>query len=113
MSIVPRCVARKPPANTTTMPAYLVAQIRVSDPTVWSEYRAGAAPLAEKFGARQLVRGAEAETLEGSQVDFRMVVFEFPSMQSIHDFWNSEEYLALKALREGAAVLDIWAVEGM
>jgi uncharacterized protein (DUF1330 family) len=42
-----------------------------------------------------------------------MVMFEFPSIDAVHAFWNSPDYVPIKKLREGAAVLDIWAVEGV
>ena len=56
----------------------------------------------------------KVETLEGRPHDGRrMVMFEFPSMDAVHAFWNSPDYVPIKKLREGAAVLDIWAVEGV
>ena len=70
-------------------------------------------PLATRFGGRYLVRGAKLEVLEGSHDGRSLVVFEFPSMQAIHDFWASPEYLELKSMREGAANLDVWAVPGV
>jgi uncharacterized protein (DUF1330 family) len=42
-----------------------------------------------------------------------MVVFEFPSMDSIYAFWNSPEYIPVKKLRGGAATLNNWAVPGI
>ncbi len=95
------------------MPAYLLAQIRVTNEDVWSHYRAEVGPLAEKFGARYLARGTAVEVLEGSHDGRRLVIFEFPSMESIHTFWNSAEYAKVKALRAGAATLDVWAVSGI
>ncbi len=95
------------------MPAYLFVQIRVSHPDVWSDYRSRVGPLAARFGARYFVRGAKVEVLEGSHDGRSLVVFEFPSIQAIHDFWSSADYLELKKLREGAAELDAWAVPGV
>jgi uncharacterized protein (DUF1330 family) len=34
-------------------------------------------------------------------------------MAAIHAFWNSPEYVPVKKIRQGAAVLDIWAMEGI
>jgi uncharacterized protein (DUF1330 family) len=42
-----------------------------------------------------------------------MVIFEFPSMDAIKAFWNSAEYVPVKKIREGAAKLDVWVVEGV
>jgi uncharacterized protein (DUF1330 family) len=36
-----------------------------------------------------------------------------PPSRGIHAFWDSPEYVPVKKLREGAAVPDVWAVEGV
>ena len=96
------------------MPAYLLAQIRILHPEPWAAYRAAVVPLAQRFGGRQLVRGAPNITvLEGAHDGRSLVVFEFPSMQAIEEFWASPEYVELKTMREGAADLDAWAVPGI
>lgn len=95
------------------MPAYLLARIVVTQEGGWSAYRAEVGPLATRFGGRYLVRGGKLEVLEGSHDGRSLVIFEFPSMQAIHKFWASPEYLELKKLREGAANLDVWAVPGV
>ena len=51
--------------------------------------------------------------LEGGHDGRPMVVFKFPSMETINAFWTSGEYTAVKKLREGAAELDVWAVPGI
>ena len=95
------------------MAAYLFVQIKMTSGKGWPEYRAAVDSLAEKFGGRYIVRGAvEIEVLEGTHDGRRLVVFEFPSMEAIHAFWHSPEYVAAKKLREGAADLDVWAVPG-
>ena len=94
------------------MAAYLVVQIRITREQGWPEYRAAVAPLAERFGGRYLVRGPDVHVLEGSYDGRRLVIFQFPSMEAIHDFWNSPEYAEVKKLREGSGELDVWAVPG-
>ena len=78
-----------------------------------SNYRVAVGPLAERFGGRYLIRGAELEVLEGSHDGRRLVVFQFPSMEAIRTFWDSAAYLELKKLRAGAGELDVWAVPGL
>jgi uncharacterized protein (DUF1330 family) len=39
------------------MPAYLIARVRVQDPTAYEEYKRLAAASLEKFGGRYRVRG--------------------------------------------------------
>jgi uncharacterized protein (DUF1330 family) len=65
------------------------------------------------YGGRFLVRGGTVTTLEGSHDGRRLVVLEFPSQEAIDLFWNSPEYSALRALRQDAAEVDAWAVDGI
>ena len=95
------------------MPAYFVVQSTISDEAQYQKYREAVVPLIMKHGGKYIVRGAKVEALEGRHDGRRMVMFEFPSMAAIHAFWNSQEYVPVKKIREGAAVLDIWAVEGI
>lgn len=60
-----------------------------------------------------MVRAATVEALEGQHDGRRLVILEFPSMEAIHEWWNSSEYVPIKALRAEAALLDIWAVPGV
>jgi uncharacterized protein (DUF1330 family) len=68
--------------------------------------------LSLAVGEKPIVRGGKVEALEGQPDGRPMVVFEFPSMEAIHTFWNSPEYVPVKKLRQGAATLNIWAVPG-
>ena len=42
-----------------------------------------------------------------------MALFAFESMEKIQAFWVSPAYVLVKALREGAATLEIRAVPGV
>ena len=96
------------------MSAYMIVQIAITDEGRWQKYREAVAPLITRMGGKYVVRGGKVETLEGRPHDGRrMVMFEFPSMDAVHAFWNSPDYVPIKKLRERAAVLDIWAVEGV
>ena len=95
------------------MPAYMVVQIKVTDPDKFARYREVVPRVVEAFGGRYIVRGATVEVLEGSHDGRRFVLFEFPSMDAIRTFWHSSEYADVKALRENAADIDVWAVPGV
>ena len=47
------------------MAAYLIADIEVTDPAGFEEYRQLVGPLVDKFGGRYIVRGGPLETVEG------------------------------------------------
>ena len=89
------------------MPAFMIVQVTISDDKAYAAYRDAVVPLIEKFGGKSL-RNGKAERLEGDAGG--IALFEFPSLEAIQSFWNSNEYVPIKELRRGAAKLDIWAV---
>lgn len=95
------------------MPAYFIVQSTIGDEAQYQKYREAVVPLMMKHGAKFIVKGAKVEALEGQHDGRRMVIFEFPSMEAIHAFWSSPEYVPVKKIRQGAAELDVWAVEGV
>ena len=95
------------------MAAFLMVQMTVSDPEQYQAYGKAVVPLIAKHGGKFIVRGGKVECLEGQHDGRRLVVFEFPSMEALKAFWDSPEYVPVKKLRERAAVLDVWAVEGV
>ena len=96
------------------MAAYLMVHIlEISDPAQYEIYRAHVRPLIGRFGGKPIVIGGAVDVYEGDVEPGTMTVFEFPSMQAIHDFWSSPDYVSVKAMRQGAAKLKIWAVPGV
>jgi uncharacterized protein (DUF1330 family) len=95
------------------MAGYLMVQSTISNEEQYQKYRDAVVPLIMKFGGKFSIRGGKVEILEGEPDGRSMVVFEFPSMEAIHAFWNSPEYVPVKMLRKGAATVNIWAVPGM
>ena len=92
--------------------AYIVSRITVSDPAAYAEYVKGATEAIQKYGGRPLARGGAHEALEG-EARPRNVILEFESLEQAKRYFNSPEYQAAKAKRNGAAVAEIVAVEGV
>ena len=98
------------------MPTLLLPQLTwpLSAPkTTGASCRARCAPNLVAAGGRYLVRGGQAEALEGELPGGRTVVVEFPTMQAAEDWYRSEEYSAIRKVREGAARANIYVVEGI
>ena len=95
------------------MPAYLIADVEVLDPLGYEEYRARVPAVIATYGGHYKVRGGATEALEGGWTPNRCVILEFPSMAKLKDFWNSPEYLPLRAIRERTARSRIIAIEGI
>jgi uncharacterized protein (DUF1330 family) len=95
------------------MPAYVISEVEVLDETVDDVYRALAAASITNYGGRYLVRGAEAEVVEGTPTTRRIVVVEFPSIEQARNWYSSPAYAEALKLRETALDRRLIFVEGI
>ena len=95
------------------MPAYVIADVVVTDPKLFEDYRKLVPATVEKYGGRFAVRGGEVETKEGGWKPARLVVLEFPTMEQARKWYNSPEYAPALALRLKAANAKLILVEGV
>ena len=91
---------------------YIIVRVDVSNPEAYARYAAATADAAKKYGAKALVRAGRYEALEGSARS-RNVVMEFESYDQAKAYYNSPEYQAAKAKRQGAGIAEIVLVEGV
>jgi uncharacterized protein (DUF1330 family) len=94
------------------MTAYWIAHVTVTDPKAYQGYQALAPAAFAAHGARFLARGGAHEVLEGPVLD-RHVVIEFPTLAAARACYQSAEYQAARARREGAALAHVVIVEGL
>jgi uncharacterized protein (DUF1330 family) len=90
---------------------YVIARVTVTDPEAYAEYARGATEAIRRYNGRPLVRGGAHEALEG-EARPRNVVIEFDSVEQARRYYNSPEYQAAKARREGACIGEFVLVEG-
>ena len=95
------------------MPAYVLADVTVTDPPAMEEYRKQVPATLAKYGGRFLVRGGAHQTVEGDWKPARLVVIEFPSLADAQRWYDSEEYRAPKALRMRAGRTSVVIVDGV
>lgn len=81
------------------MPAYVLAEIEITNPEGYKAYTAVVPATIQKYGGRFLVRGGTAEALEGEWPARRRVLIEFPSLAVAKEWWDSPDYEKPKALR--------------
>ena len=90
---------------------YVIARVDVHDPQAYARYAAEATKAIAAHGGEPLARGGRYEALEG-QARARNVVIEFASYDAARAYYYSAEYQAARALREGAAEMEMVLVEG-
>ena len=95
------------------MAAYIYADVEVTDPAAYETYRQQVPALIAAHGGRYLVRGAAVEVLEGERAPRRQVMLEFPDMAHLKAFYTSPQYKTLIAIRQGASLGTLLAIEGV
>jgi uncharacterized protein (DUF1330 family) len=95
------------------MPAYVIVETDVHDPEQYEQYKAASPAAVAGGGGRFVARGGELAVLEGDWNPSRLVILEFPDLETAKAWYVSEGYQQAKALREGAARLNMVAVQGL
>lgn len=93
------------------MTAYVLADIDVTDPARYEDYKPLAAASVEQYGGRYVVRGGNVEVLEGTWPAGRFVMLEFADGAAARRWYNSPEYAAAKAIRQEASKSTLVLVE--
>ena len=66
-----------------------------------SGYLENAARTITEYGGRYRVRGGQTKIIEGQPVLHRLVVIEFPSMESFESWYSSDAYAPLEKNQTG------------
>jgi uncharacterized protein (DUF1330 family) len=74
------------------MAAYVIVEVRVTNPEPYAAYRDLAGASVARHGGRFLVRGGAVTPLEGDWRPERFVVIEFRSVEAAKAFYYSEDY---------------------
>jgi len=93
--------------------AYIVANVDVTNPQQYEEYKRLSTIAMKAYGAEVCVRGGKVEVLEGDWAPQRFVMLKFPSTEQARAFYDSVEYSAARKAREGASVTRMVLVEGV
>ena len=99
--------------TSTIMNAYMIIVCKMHDREKFINGYGKAVPLlVEKYGGKYLVVAPGAVSLEGALEGYSSVaISRWPSKQAALDFWNYEEYMEVKKLRENLADVEVLLVE--
>ena len=81
------------------MAAYLIVEVETIDEALMTEYRKHTPGAVAKFGGKFIVRGGKTRTVEGGWTPSRLVVIEFPDFAKAEEFYDSEHYKPILAMR--------------
>ncbi|MFT3980456.1 MAG: DUF1330 domain-containing protein [Ferruginibacter sp.] len=82
------------------MSAYLIFEnLSIQNEEAINEHREKVTPLVEKYGGKYLVIHGKTKHYEGEWKPKELIIMEFPSFEKADEFYNSDDYKDLKALR--------------
>jgi uncharacterized protein (DUF1330 family) len=94
------------------MPAYVIAEVDITDADGYEPYKAKAAAAIAAHGGVYRVRGGDVESLEGAVVTGRVVVLEFPDLEAARKWYHSAEYQAALPIRQANSRCRVFIVDG-
>jgi uncharacterized protein (DUF1330 family) len=95
------------------MTAYVISEVEPRDAALFARYRAMAPATIERYGGRYIVRGGEADVVEGGPPAKTIVIVAFPSMAQAREWYRSPEYAACLKVRADALERRLIFVEGV
>ncbi|HRK54827.1 MAG TPA: DUF1330 domain-containing protein [Cyclobacteriaceae bacterium] len=95
------------------MPAYIIVDVKVTDPKEYEEYKKHTPGSLVPYDGKFLTRGGAVENLEGDWKPSRLVILEFPSMEKAKAWWNSPGYAPAKLIRQRASHTQMIVAEGI
>ncbi len=93
--------------------AYIIANVTVTNPVQYEEYKKWSSAAMQAHGAEVCVRGGKVDVIEGDWTPDRLVILKFSSVAAAKAFDASPEYGKARAARQGAAVMRMIVVEGV
>lgn len=96
-----------------TAPAYVMAEIEVTDPTMLKKYGEQAPQILASFNGHYVVRGGKTEALEGEPPKGYIVVIGFESVEKAREWYDSPAYTAIRPFRQNATKSRIFIAEGV
>jgi uncharacterized protein (DUF1330 family) len=99
-------------AQTAGHPAYVVAEVHVTDPAGFMNYAKQVPASLAPYHGKTLAR-ALPDVREGAPPDGDMVIIAFDSLQDANRWYQSPEYSKLIPLRQQSATTRVLIVDGM
>ena len=91
----------------STIPVYMVVNLKVTDADQYRKYEKGFFPLLKKYGGTFLTFDDSPINLEAAAPrEGRMIIFSFPSEQAATDWWADADYQTLSEFRRAGTHME-------
>ena len=95
------------------MPAYVIADVEVTDEALFEEYRKLVPATVEAYGGKYIVRGGASEVVEGGWTPHRTVIIEFDNFEQAQAWHSSDVYAGPKQMRIDSTNSSVIIVDGL
>jgi uncharacterized protein (DUF1330 family) len=92
-------------------PAYVIAEVEITDPDAFTDYVAKAVPTLAGYNARLMTR-SKAHSKEGIAPVGEIVIVAFDSLADAERWYGSPSYSACIPLRQRSANTRLFIIEG-
>lgn len=93
--------------------AYVIAEVDVTDPQAYEQYKVLSTQAISEAGGEVLVRGGPVHPVEGGWTPARIVVIAFSSLEHARRFYDGERYRQARQARAQAANMRLIIAEGV
>lgn len=94
------------------MPAYLIADVTVTDDSWVPDYAARVHDIAARHGGRYLSRSGKVDTLEGKPLGGTLVaLIEFPSKEAARAFASDPDYAPFAQARKDGSISNFHLID--
>ena len=94
------------------MAAYLLAQVKVNDLDGFREYTSLFGPMLAPYGGKVLAVDDAAVSVEGTWPAGRVVIIEFDTTETAHNWYQSDAYQRISSIRRAHSGASMVIVAG-
>ena len=94
------------------MSGFVIAQVNITNEEPYKEYVKKTTPIVKKYGGEFIIRGGKYKKVLGNWNYMRTVVIKFPSYKKAMEWYNSNEYIPVRKIREDNSEGNVIIIEG-
>ena len=93
------------------MTAYALADVKITVPAKFEQYRGQVPDAVEKYGGQYIVRGGPIVKVEVDWEPSRLIIIEFETMNQLKKWYHSKEYSGQIQLRHESSNTNVVFIE--
>jgi uncharacterized protein (DUF1330 family) len=95
------------------VPAYVVGDIHITDSVAFRAHVPIALATVARHGGRVVAGGDKIELLDGGPIPDRLIIIEFPDIETARRWYRSDEYQAALKVRLSTSHGRVFLIEGV